>query len=147
MPKAPSVVVMSLLAASLSTLAPASRADEAIPLQATSTVVSLNNVTWSLTNPGGVGTFRVTVGSSGALRAGSVWAQASSAGAPTVQGAIGAAKPGGFGNGDVRGTANGRCYVVKLAVEPDSSSLGIKLDPKNSSRKVCLDPDGKGIIP
>jgi hypothetical protein len=116
-------------------------------LQATSTVVSITNVTWSLTNPGGVGTFRVTVGSTGALPAGRVWAQASSPGAPTIQGPIGAAKVGGYGSGDVRGTANGRCYVVKLAVEPDSTSLGIKLDPKNSSRKVCLDPDGKGIIP
>jgi hypothetical protein len=110
-------------------------------------VVAITNVTWGLAMPGGVGTFRVTVSSSATLRAGAVWVQAVSAGAPTLQGPIGAvAKPGSLGAASVAGTANGRCYTVKLAIEPDSSGAGITLDPKNSSRKVCLDPDGTGIV-
>ncbi len=96
---------------------------------------------------GGVGTFRVKVSSSATLRAGAVWVQAVSAGAPTIQGPIGAvAKPGSIGAGSVGGTANGRCYTVKLVIEPDSTGAGITLDPKNSSRKVCLYPDGTGIV-
>lgn len=111
-------------------------------------VVAITNVTWGLVMPGGVGTFRVTVSSSATLRAGTVWAQAVSAGAPTIQGPIGAAAKAGLlgGAASVAGTANGRCYMVKLVIEPDSAGAGITLDPKNSSRKVCLDPDGTGII-
>lgn len=140
--------MVKVLSRAVGGLVLASLSAVAVPSSAGGSVVSIEKVTWSLTNPGGVGTFRVVVASSGTLKAGSVWAQASSPGAATIQGPIGAvAKPGAYGTGEVKGTANGRCYLVKLAIEPDSSTLGIKLDPKNSSRKVCLDPDGTGIIP
>ncbi len=109
-------------------------------------VVSITRVTWGLTYPGGVGAFRVTVGSTGALRAGAVWAQAVSPGTPTLQAAVGGvAKPGAVGVAQIPGTGNGRCYDVVLAIEPDSASSGVRLDPKNSTRRVCLDPDGAGI--
>ena len=111
-----------------------------------SNVVGIARVTWALSSPGGVGTFRVAVTSTGPLRAGAVWVQAISPGAPTLQGPVGAAaKPSFFAVGATAGTANGRCYDVVLAVEPDSASSGITLDPKNSRRRVCLDPDGAGI--
>ena len=116
------------------------------PAAPSGSVVSITKVTWGLTYPGGVGTFRVTVGSTGPIAAGAVWAQAISPGAPTLQGPIGGvAKPGASGSAQVPGTGNGRCYNVVLAIEPDSSSSGVRLDPKNSSRRVCLDPDGAGI--
>lgn len=111
-----------------------------------STVVGIARVTWGLSTPGGVGTFRVAVTSTGPLRAGAVWVQAVSPGAPTLQGPVGAAaKPSFSAVGAAAGTANGRCYDVVLAIEPDSASAGIALDPKNSRRRVCLDPDGAGI--
>ena len=115
------------------------------PAPPSGSVVSITRVTWGLTYPGGVGTFRVTVASTGALPAGAVWAQAISPGAPTLQAPIGGAKPGAFGSAQVPGTGNGRCYNVVLAIEPDSAGSGVRLDPKNSSRRVCLDPDGAGI--
>jgi len=147
--KVTSCIVRGLLVASVLTVASVSFADDSkgvLPAPTSSTVVGITKVTWGLTYPGGVGTFRVTVSSTGPVRAGAVWAQAISSGAPTVQGPIGAVyKPGASASAQVSGTGNGRCYDVVLAIEPDSAGSGVKLDPKNSSRRVCLDPDGAGI--
>jgi hypothetical protein len=120
--------------------------DKVVAAPAPVSVVGISRVTWSLVSPGGVGTFRVTVTSTGPVRSGAVWVQARSPGAPTLQGPVGA-KPGYLGGvGTAGGTANGRCYDVVLAMEPDSSGAGIVIDPKNSTRRVCLDPDGAGIF-
>ena len=122
--------------------------DKVVAAPAPVSVVGISRVTWSLVSPGGVGTFRVTVSSTGPVRSGAVWVQARSPGAPTLQGPVGsAAKAGYFGGvATAGGTANGRCYDVVLAIEPDSSGAGIVIDPKNSTRRVCLDPDGAGIF-
>jgi len=148
MSKSVSYLVRALAVASVLTVASVAVADDSklLPAAPPATVVSIQKVTWGLTYPGGVGTFRVTVSSTGTFRAGAVWAQAISPGAPTVQGPIGGVfKPGASALGQVPGTGNGRCYNIVLAIEPDSSGSGVRLDPKNSSRRVCLDPDGAGI--
>ena len=120
--------------------------DKVVAAPAPVSVVGISRVTWSLVSPGGVGTFRVTVTSTGPVRSGAVWVQARSPGAPTLQGPVGA-KAGALGGvGTAGGTANGRCYDVVLAMEPDSSGAGIVIDSKNSTRRVCLDPDGAGIF-
>ena len=111
--------------------------------------VSISNVRWALANPGGVGTFTVTVKSTGAAPAKAVWPQAVSPGATTIQGGAGAfTKANAFTSTALLApTAGGRCYTITLGIEPDSAVYGIIIDPKLGSRRVCLDPDGKGIIP
>ncbi len=112
-------------------------------------VVGITGVTWALSNPGGVGTFRVTIANTGgvALQPNAVWAQAVSAGATTIQGGFPGAKAGTSSSINLSPTSSGRCYVISLVIEPDSATQGISITPKAASTKVCLDPDGKGIVP
>lgn len=149
MKKALSCLVRGVVVAAVVTVASVAVADNSKVAPAAPpapTLVGIQRVTWGLTYPGGVGTFRVTVSSTGPFRAGAVWVQAISPGTATVQGPIGAVfKPGASAVAQVPGTGNGRCYNIVLAIEPDSAGSGVTLDPKNSSRRVCLDPDGAGI--
>ena len=110
--------------------------------------VGIANVTWALVSPGGVGTFTVSVRNMGpgSLPSGAVWVQAVSPGATTIQGPVAGAKATMSANAAVAPTAGGRCYTVTLRVEPDSKQYAIMIDKATGSRRVCLDPDGTGIV-
>jgi hypothetical protein len=111
-------------------------------------VANLDNVTWSLASPGGVGTFQATVSNSGdaAIPAGKLYVMAKAPTGNSPQAATGKIAPAATGTVALAPTLNGACYTISLAIDPDSAAAGIKINPKAASRKVCLDPDGKGIV-